>query len=222
LAPHLILNEKVNRCKPSVDDRETTHRQQDGEMTGIELIAGVDEAGRGPLAGPVAAAAVILDPMRAPLKLADSKMLTEARREELFQQILEQAVAVSFSLMPPLEIDRLNIRGATLEAMRRAVLGLSIRPHRIIVDGKDAPPGLLFPCRAIVGGDATEPAISAASIVAKVMRDRLMMRLGAEIPAYGFEIHKGYGTAKHRSAIVAQGGTAHHRRSFAPFKNGTA
>jgi ribonuclease HII len=191
-------------------------------VSGLELVAGVDEAGRGPLAGPVAAAAVILDPSQVPPGLADSKVLSEAEREAVFHAILATAVAVSFALLPPVEIDRLNIRGATLEAMRRAVMGLPVPPHRIIIDGRDVPDGLPFPARAIIGGDATEPAISAASIVAKVMRDRLMHRLGAEIPAYGFEIHKGYGTAKHRAAIASHGGLAHHRQSFAPFRNGTA
>jgi ribonuclease HII len=196
-------------------------------ISGWELVAGVDEAGRGPLAGPVAAAAVILDPDILPAGLNDSKAMTEAARETAFTEIMQKALAVSFALLPPADIDRLNIRGATLEAMRRAVLGLSIAPHRVIIDGRDIPPGLHFPdlgfsCRAIIGGDATEPAISAASIVAKVMRDRLMIRLGAEIPAYGFEIHKGYGTAKHRAAIKAHGGLVHHRQTFTPFKNGTA
>jgi ribonuclease HII len=192
-----------------------------------ELVAGVDEAGRGPLAGPVAAAAVILDPDLLPAGLGDSKALSESDRETAFTGIMQKALAVSFALLPPADIDRLNIRGATLEAMRRAVLSLSIVPRRVIIDGRDIPPGLAvsglpFSCRAIIGGDATEPAISAASIVAKVMRDRLMIRLGAEVPAYGFEIHKGYGTAKHRAAIQMHGGLVHHRQSFAPFKNGTA
>jgi ribonuclease HII len=186
-----------------------------------ELIAGVDEAGRGPLAGPVAAAAVILDPQGIPEGIADSKTLSEERREQLFAAILAQARAVSFCLLPPAEVDRLNIRGATLEAMRRAVAGLSLRPALVLIDGRDIPPGLPCPARAIIGGDGTEPAIGAASIVAKVMRDRLMMRLGAEIPAYGFEMHKGYGTAKHKRAILQAGGSPHHRQSFAPFKNGT-
>jgi ribonuclease HII len=187
-----------------------------------ELVAGVDEAGRGPLAGPVAAAAVILDPACLPEGLRDSKILSEAARERAFADVMAKAVAVSFSLLPPADIDRLNIRGATLEAMRRAVAGLAIAPHRIIVDGRDVPPGLLIPCQAIIGGDASEPAISAASIVAKVMRDRLMIRLGEAIPAYGFEVHKGYGTERHRDAIRRHGALAHHRRTFAPFKNGTA
>jgi ribonuclease HII len=186
-----------------------------------QLIAGVDEAGRGPLAGPVAAAAVILDPHNMPEGIADSKKLSHVQREIAFEAILAKALAVSFALLPPSAIDQLNIRGATLEAMRRAVFGLSIKPMLVLVDGRDVPPGLPYAGRAIVGGDATEPAIGAASIVAKVMRDRLMLRLGAELPAYGFEIHKGYGTAKHRAAIQQSGGCQHHRQSFAPFKNGT-
>jgi ribonuclease HII len=184
-------------------------------------IAGVDEAGRGPLAGPVAAAAVILDQTAVPAGLNDSKKLSASERERLFEAILSSARAVSFALLPPDEIDRLNIRGAALEAMRRAVRGLSFIPAEVLVDGRDVPPGLPCPCRAIIGGDAIEPCISAASIVAKVIRDRLMVRLGAEMPTYGFAIHKGYGTAKHRKAIADVGGTLHHRQSFAPFKNGT-
>jgi ribonuclease HII len=185
------------------------------------LTAGVDEAGRGPLAGPVAAAAVILDPACVPPGVGDSKALSEAQRERLFELILKDSLAVSFCVLPPADIDRLNIRAASLEAMRRAVAGLAIRPQLALIDGRDVPPGLVCPGEAIIGGDAAEPAIGAASIVAKVMRDRLMSRLGLELPAYGFEVHKGYGTVRHRSAIVARGGTAHHRQSFAPFKNGT-
>lgn len=186
------------------------------------LTAGVDEAGRGPLAGPVSAAAVILDPVRVPAGIADSKVLPEELRERLFDEILGSAIAVSFCLMPPAEVDRLNIRAATLEAMRRAVSGLAVMPELVLVDGRDIPPGLPCPARAIVAGDATVLAIGAASIIAKVMRDRLMRRLGAEVPAYGFEVHKGYGTQKHRRAIAAEGPTPHHRLSFAPFKNGTS
>ncbi len=185
------------------------------------LTAGVDEAGRGPLAGPVAAAAVVLDPARTIAGLADSKKLPEPERERLFELVVTQALAVSFSLVPPAEIDALNIRAASLEAMRRAVLGLAHRPALALIDGRDIPPGLPCPARAIIGGDASEPAISAASIVAKVMRDRLMRRLGAELPAYGFEVHNGYGTLRHRRAIATEGASAHHRLSFAPFKNGT-
>ncbi|MGL5114377.1 MAG: ribonuclease HII, partial [Beijerinckiaceae bacterium] len=118
-------------------------------------------------------------------------------------------------------IDRLNIRGATLLAMRRAVAGLAITPALVLIDGRDIPPGLACPARAIIGGDALEPAISAASIVAKVMRDRLMKRLGAEDPRYGFAGHKGYPSAAHRASIGLHGASLHHRLSYAPFKNGT-
>jgi ribonuclease HII len=185
------------------------------------LIAGVDEAGRGPLAGPVAAAAVILDPARIPPGINDSKKLSAAAREHLFGLILSQAHAVAFSFAPPAEIDRLNIRGATLAAMRRAVLGLNIAPGLVLVDGKDVPPGLPCAGRAIIGGDGLEPAIGAASIIAKVMRDRLMTRLDGLYPAYGFAIHKGYPTATHRAAIRVHGPSPHHRLSYAPFRNGT-
>jgi ribonuclease HII len=185
------------------------------------LIAGVDEAGRGPLAGPVSAAAVILDPHNMPDGINDSKKLSEHEREWAFASILEKALAVSFTLMPPASIDALNIRGATLEAMRRAVVGLSLQPDLALVDGRDIPPGLGMNARAIIGGDGLEPCIGAASIVAKVMRDRALKRLDHEFPGYGFGIHKGYGTKKHRAAIELLGPSPHHRLSFAPFKNGT-
>jgi ribonuclease HII len=184
-------------------------------------VAGVDEAGRGPLAGPVSAAAVILDPLSIPTGINDSKQLSEDAREVVFSMILEKALAVSFALLPPVEIDRLNIRGATLEAMRRSVLGLSMMPDLVLVDGRDIPPGLPMKAKAIIGGDGLELCIGAASIVAKVMRDRAMRRLDPEFVGYGFSIHKGYGTAKHRAAIEHFGPTLHHRLSFAPFKNGT-
>lgn len=185
------------------------------------LICGVDEAGRGPLAGPVAAAAVILDSGRVPAGLADSKTLREEARDALFPLILGQARAVAFALVPPAEIDRLNIRRATLECMRRAVAALAVRPDLVLVDGRDIPDGLPCPGRAIIGGDGIEASIAAASIVAKVMRDRLMRQLGSDCPAYGFEIHKGYGTLRHRQAVAREGASPHHRRSFAPFRNGT-
>jgi ribonuclease HII len=185
------------------------------------LIAGVDEAGRGPLAGPVAAAAVILDAANIPLGITDSKKLSPAERARLFPLILAQARAVAFSFASPAEIDILNIRGATLLAMRRAVLALAISPDLVLVDGRDVPPGLPCEGRAIIGGDAIEASIGAASIVAKVMRDKLMLRLDAQNPGYGFAIHKGYPTAQHRAAIAALGPTVHHRLSYAPFRNGT-
>lgn len=186
-------------------------------MTKI-LLAGVDEAGRGPLAGPVSAAAVILDPQNVPPGLADSKVITAAVREELYAAIMTSALAVSVAFSSPELIERLNIRGATLDAMRRAVRGLSIRPTSVEIDGKDVPHGLGIPARAIVDGDALVPAISAASIIAKVTRDRLMTRLAAEFPLYGFERHMGYGTAEHTRAIDTHGPCRHHRRSFGRLK----
>jgi ribonuclease HII len=183
------------------------------------FIAGVDEAGRGPLAGPVAAAAVILDPRRVPEGLADSKLLTAPERERLYEAIKASALAVSIAFCGPATIDRVNIRMATLQAMRRAVAGLSLRPDAAEIDGKDVPEGLCCRARAIVDGDALVPAISAASIIAKVARDRLMMRLGVELPLYGFERHMGYATAEHRDAIAAHGPTRHHRFSFGVVKD---
>jgi ribonuclease HII len=185
------------------------------------VIAGVDEAGRGPLAGPVAAAAVILPDGLVLPGLTDSKALKEAERERLFALIMANATSIGLSLAPPEEITRLNIRGATLAAMRRALLALCVPPSLALIDGKDVPPGLPCPGRAIIKGDRTEPAISAASIIAKVMRDRLMVRLDGEAPDYGFFLHKGYPTETHRAAIRAKGATIHHRTSFAPFRNGT-
>jgi ribonuclease HII len=187
----------------------------------LGVVAGVDEAGRGPLAGPVAAAAVILAPGASIPGLDDSKRLTEAEREALLPLILRGALAVGVSFAPPDEILALNIRGATLAAMRRAVLSLAVRPETVLVDGRDVPPGLACPARAIVGGDALEPSISAASIVAKVLRDRMMVRLDRACHAYGFVRHKGYGTPEHRAAIRMHGVTPHHRLGFAPFRNGT-
>jgi len=183
-----------------------------------QLLAGVDEAGRGPLAGPVAAAAVILDPRAIPEGLADSKILTAAERERLYEVVKASAIAVSIAFSGPGTIDRVNIRIATLDAMRRAVAGLSVRPQRAEIDGNDMPPGLCCEARTIIDGDALVPAISAASIIAKVARDRLMMRLGAEFPLYGFERHMGYGTAEHRAAILEHGPTRHHRFSFGVVK----
>jgi ribonuclease HII len=182
------------------------------------LHAGVDEAGRGPLAGPVAAAAVILDPEHVPDGLADSKVLTAAERERLYEAIKASAIAVSIALCGPSTIDRLNIRVATLDAMRRAVAGLSVRPAQAEIDGIDVPPGLCCLGRAVIDGDALIPAISAASIVAKVARDRLMIRLGAEFPRYGFERHMGYATPEHRAALAEHGPTPHHRLSFGLLK----
>jgi ribonuclease HII len=188
-----------------------------GLVSYAALIAGVDEVGRGPLAGPVVTAAVILDPRDIPDGLADSKRLMRARREALFPVIMTRALAVSLASAGPEEIDRLNIRAATLAAMARAVAALAIRPARVLVDGRDRI-ATLHPCEAIIGGDASVPAIAAASIVAKVTRDRLMARLDRAAPAYGFARHAGYGVPAHLAAIEAHGPSPHHRFSFAPIK----
>ncbi len=179
------------------------------------IVAGVDEAGRGPLAGPVTAAAVILDPARIPDGLADSKTLTDARRRALAARLGEVAVvAVAHATVE--EIDRLNVLRASLLAMRRAVLALARRPEIALVDGRDIPEGL--PCRteAVIGGDGRSLAIAAASILAKVARDDIMRRLAEEYPGYGWERNNGYGTREHLEALQHLGVTPHHRRSFAP------
>ncbi|MBL8336500.1 MAG: ribonuclease HII [Rhodoferax sp.] len=179
------------------------------------LVAGVDEAGRGPLAGPVVAAAVILDDRRPIAGLADSKQLTPLRRERLFEQIRAQALCCSIAQASVEEIDRLNILQATMLAMQRAVAGLRLRPVRVLVDGNRLPV-LDVQGEAIVGGDARVACISAASILAKVHRDQLCQQLHADFPAYGFDAHKGYGTAQHLAALRTHGACPEHRRSFAP------
>ena len=186
-------------------------------VAGPSLIAGVDEVGRGPLAGPVVTAAVVLDPADIPAGLADSKTLSPARREVLMAEILGRALAVSVASASAASIDAANIRTATLAAMARSVRGLAIMPDLVLVDGRDVI-AVPMACRAIIRGDASEPAIAAASIVAKVVRDRLMARLALAFPAYGFADHAGYGTEAHRAAIMAHGPCPHHRFSFAPIK----
>lgn len=181
------------------------------------LVAGVDEAGRGPLAGPVVAAAVILDEL-APVKgLADSKVLSPRRRELLFDQIRARALCCSIASASVEEIDRLNILQATLLAMRRAVEGLRLLPHRVVVDGNRAPV-LPMTVAAIVKGDAKVAAISAASILAKVQRDRWCADLHEQFPHYGFANHKGYPTTEHLAALQRHGPCSAHRRSFAPVR----
>jgi ribonuclease HII len=175
----------------------------------------VDEAGRGPLAGPVVAAAVILDDQRPIAGLADSKKLSPARREALFDEIRAHALCFSIAEASVEEIDRLNILQATLLAMRRAVQGLRLKPVMVLVDGNRLPV-LDVPAEAIVKGDARVQAISAASILAKVHRDRWCAQLHERYPQYGFAGHKGYGTAAHMAALRAHGACPEHRRTFAP------
>ena len=179
------------------------------------LLAGVDEAGRGPLAGPVVAAAVILDDMRPIAGLNDSKKLSPARREKLFDEIRAKALCCSIAQASAQEIDEINILQATLLAMRRAVEGLRLKPAKVLVDGNRLPT-LDVLAEAIVRGDATVPAISAASILAKVTRDRWCAELDAQYPQYGFAAHKGYGTAEHLAALQAHGACPEHRKTFAP------
>ena len=179
------------------------------------LTAGVDEAGRGPLAGPVVAAAVILDELQPIAGLADSKKLTPARRERLYDEIRAKALCCSIAEATVEEIDRLNILQATMLAMRRAVLGLRLKPVMVLVDGNRLPT-LGIQAEAIVKGDALVSAISAASILAKVHRDRWCEQVHEEFPQYGFAGHKGYGTAVHMAALREHGACVYHRRSFAP------
>ena len=182
------------------------------------LLAGVDEAGRGPLAGPVVAAAVILDDLHPIKGLGDSKVISPRRREALFDEIRARALCCAIASASAEEIDRLNILQATLLAMRRAVEALRLLPHRVVVDGNRVPP-LLMPVAAVVKGDALVPAISAASILAKVHRDRLCLELHAQYPQYGFDAHKGYPTPTHLQALRTHGPMAEHRRSFAPVRS---
>jgi ribonuclease HII len=181
------------------------------------LICGVDEAGRGPLCGPVVAAAVILDPGAPIAGLNDSKKLSARTRERLAGEIRSRALAWSVAEASAEEIDRLNILHATMLAMTRAVSGLGITPELVRVDGNRCPP-LSLPCEAVVGGDARVPAIAAASILAKTVRDAYMVALDARHPGYGFARHKGYPTAAHLQALSTRGVLECHRRSFAPVR----
>ncbi len=180
-------------------------------------VAGADEAGRGPLAGPVVAAAVILDPERIPQGLNDSKQLTAARREELFVEILATAT-VSIASSSAGRIDTTDIRKASLDAMRRAICGLAVPASYVLTDGLDVPAGLACPGKAVIKGDARSFSIAAASIVAKVTRDRMMARAGIVFPAYGFAAHAGYGTPQHRAGIEEHGPCPLHRMSFRPLR----
>ena len=178
------------------------------------MLCGVDEAGRGPFAGPVCAAAVILPPDAEIEGLNDSKKLSEKKREQLFPIICEKALSYSIAFSTVEEIESLNILQATFLAMKRAVDGLEVVPHLILVDGNRLPSGLSAPARTLVKGDALSASVAAASILAKVSRDRLMLELDREYPAYGFASHKGYGTAAHCAAILEHGVLPCHRPSF--------
>lgn len=203
--------------KPGLDEA----RQPDARGVAAEapvLVAGVDEAGRGPLAGPVAVAAVILDPARPIAGLDDSKKLTATRRDALFDLIRAQALAWHVTLVTAAEIDRINILQATFEGMRRCVAALAPAPGLVRIDGHQVPPGLAPAAEALVGGDGLDAAIGAASILAKVTRDRWMLALDARHPGYGFARHKGYPTRDHLAALARLGPCPEHRRSFAPVR----
>ena len=185
------------------------------QTQGLRFIFGVDEAGRGPLAGPVVAAAVILDDLKPIPGLADSKTLSARQRERLSEAIHARALCFSVAQASVEEIDQLNILQATLLAMRRAVMGLRLKPNKVLVDGNRLPT-LEIMAEAVVQGDRKVTAISAASILAKVARDRWCLEIDAEYPLYGFAAHKGYGTAQHLAALQRHGATPWHRRSFSP------
>lgn len=191
----------------------TDSHERELRALGFEVIAGVDEVGRGALAGPVVAAAVVLPVGVAIDGVRDSKMVPEPERERLYDAVTSAALAWSVGIVESDEIDRINILQATFKAMRCAVETLTATPDYVLVDGRDTA-GLAIPCRAVVGGDALSTSIAAASLVAKVTRDRIMRRLAARHPAYGFAKHKGYGTAEHRAAILLHGPADEHRRSF--------
>lgn len=184
------------------------------------LVAGMDEVGRGPLAGPVCAAIVVLDRRKPPPEVDDSKTLSAKAREALFADICASAKAISFASASTREIDAINIRQATHLAMRRAAAGLALAPSHILVDGNDPPPGLPCAATAIVKGDSLSLSIAAASIVAKVLRDRMMTRLSVFHPEYEFDRHAGYATARHLAAIEMHGPCRHHRMTFSPMRQG--
>jgi ribonuclease HII len=187
-------------------------------LTPAPGVAGVDEAGRGPLAGPLVVAAVILDPLRTPPGLDDSKRLNARRRDALFDAIMDSALAQCIVFIEPNEIDRRNILQATLHGMREALCGLIEPPKLALIDGNRLPDNLPCPGEWRIGGDALEPAISAASILAKVSRDRALLALHEQFPCYGFDRNKGYPTAEHIAALREHGASPAHRRSFAPVR----
>ncbi len=207
--------------KPSDSHRPhagpTDRYERLAQRRGLRLIAGVDEVGRGPLAGPVVVAAVVFPDRRYPDGLDDSKKLTHAQRERLYAAILDSA-CVSIAVASRARVDCMNILQASLWAMRRAVAGLALAPDHVLVDGNRTPRGLACPCETIVGGDSLSVSIAAASIVAKVTRDRLMGAIGRAFPDYGFEKHMGYSTPAHFLALKAHGPCPHHRQSFAPVR----
>ena len=203
--------------KPQTNSGPNFFYEEEAMAKGHSLIAGVDEVGRGPLAGPVVTAAVILKEGHVPEGLNDSKKLTEKRREILFEEIFASA-QIAISSVSAERIDEMNIRAATLFAMVEAVEALSQQPEFALIDGRDIPPALKQPAKAIIKGDAHSLSIAAASIIAKVTRDRMMVRANTYFPGYHFDRHKGYGSKAHRDAIAKLGPCPLHRRSFQPVK----
>ena len=202
-----------------MDDKPDFSVETRAMAEGLWPVAGMDEAGRGPLAGPVVAAAVVLDPARIPTGLDDSKRLSFEQRQALFDKIVASALGVAMASVSAEAIDGMNILRASLEAMRRAACSLPVRPKLALADGRDVPAGLPCQGRALVRGDRRSQSIAAASIVAKVMRDRMMAGCGRVHAHYGFEAHMGYATRRHRSAIETYGPVLRlHRTSFAPFR----
>ena len=202
---------------PETPEAPTDRFERRAKRRGAKIVAGVDEAGRGPLAGPVVVAAVVFEHGRYPEGLNDSKKLPLGERERLFDLILARA-NVSIAIASRARIDRMNILRASLWAMSRAVAGLSLRPDMVLVDGNMEPPNLPCPCQTVIGGDALSVSIAAASIIAKVTRDRLMGNVGRAYPNYGFEQHMGYSTPMHFEALREHGPCPQHRRSFAPVR----
>jgi len=208
----------IKLTKSSLNSKPNFVFEQDLYRRGFSIVAGVDEAGRGPLAGPVSAAAVVLNPEELPEDLNDSKLLSPEVRDILYDEIMRKALAVCVAFSSAAEIDSINIRLATHTAMRRALGGLSIIPKFILVDGNDLPADL--PCKGetIVKGDSLSLSIAAASIIAKVTRDRMMRRLCQHFPGYGFKHHFGYATKDHLEAISSLGPCPYHRMTFSPFR----
>lgn len=216
--PRMIRHALTDSLPFLEEDPQPTFLIEQGLLRdGYETVCGLDEAGRGPLAGPVVASAVILDPRNIPEGLHDSKQLTAAKREALFELILATS-EVAIASVSAAEIDRTNILKASLEAMRRAAHSLHRRPKFALIDGRDVAPGLPCPGKALVKGDARSFSIAAASIVAKVTRDRMMAAAGNRFPGYGFEFHAGYATEFHREAIISLGPCAIHRMTFRPLR----
>jgi ribonuclease HII len=208
----------VEPTKPSFKPKPDFRVERKLQKRGLSFIAGVDEAGRGPLAGPVSAAAVVLNPKDLPEGLNDSKLLSPEVRDILYIEIMQKALAVSVAFSSAAEIDRINIRLATHAAMRRALWSLSLAPQFILIDGNDLPIDLPCEGEAIVKGDELSLTVAAASIIAKVTRDRLMRRLCQHFPGYGFKHHFGYATKNHLKAISLLGPCPYHRLTFSPFK----